>query len=418
MPIFVFEGTDHQGQTIKDEVEAASTEEAVTKIRDMGYWPTNIREKARKRRAAAPSRPGARKKTFTVGRVRRKDLTTFTRQLSTLQDAGLPILRSIRILEGQLRPGVLKNALMGVQEEVEGGATFSEALGKFPRAFDRLYVNMVRAGEAGGVLETVLNRLAEFREKAWRLRKKIIGAMVYPITVITFAALIVTFIMVYIVPKFEEIFVEFEVPLPALTKFVIGAARSMRFRWPYFVIPAIVIPILYKVVRVTRVGRYVVDFIKLHLPLFGTIANKSVVSRFARTLGTLVASGVPILEALNITRDTCGNEVVARAIGKVHDSIREGETMEEPLRQSKICDEMVVNMVAVGEETGELDRMLIKVSDTYDDDVDTAVESMTSLLEPLMVVTLALIVGTIVISLFMPLIQLISSMSGGAGRGG
>ena len=416
MPIFVFEGTDHQGQTIKDEVEAASTEDAVTKIRDMGYWPTNIREKARKRRAAPP-RPGARKKTFTVGRVRRRDLTTFTRQLSTLQDAGLPILRSIRILEGQLRPGVLKNALMGVQEEVEGGATFSEALGKFPRAFDRLYVNMIRAGEAGGVLETVLNRLAEFREKAWRLRKKIIGAMVYPITVITFAALIVTFIMVYIVPKFEEIFEEFEVPLPGLTKFVIGLARSMRFRWPYFVIPAIVLPIIYKVVRVTRVGRYVVDFIKLHLPLFGTISNKSVVSRFARTLGTLIASGVPILEALNITRDTCGNEVVARAIGKVHDSIREGETMEEPLRQSKICDEMVVNMVAVGEETGELDRMLIKVSDTYDEDVDAAVESMTSLLEPLMVVTLALIVGTIVISLFMPLIHLISSMSGGAGRG-
>ena len=416
MPLFVFEGTDQQGQTIKDEVEAATTEEAVAKIRDMGYWPTNIRERARKRRA--PARPGGRKRTFTIGRVRRKDLTTFTRQLSTLQDAGLPILRSLRILEGQLRPGVLKNSLMGVQEEVEGGSTFSEALGKFPRAFDRLYVNMVRAGEIGGVLESVLSRLAEFREKAWRLRKKIIGSMVYPITVITFAVLIVTAIMLYIVPRFEEIFKDFGVLLPPITRFVIGTARSLRFGWFYFVIPAILLPIGYKLLRMTHMGRYGIDFVKLHLPLFGTIVNKSVVSRFTRTLGTLVASGVPILEALNITRDTCGNEVVARAIGKVHDSIREGESMEDPLRQSKVCDEMVVNMVAVGEETGELDRMLLKVSDTYDDDVDVAVEGLTSLLEPLMIVILAVIIGTIVISLFAPLISLITEMSGGQSGAG
>ncbi|KPJ62822.1 MAG: pilus assembly protein PilC [Planctomycetes bacterium DG_23] len=412
MPLFVFEGTDQQGQTVRDEVEAETTEEAVAKIRDMGYWPTNIREKARKR--GVPSRPGARKKSFAIGRVRRKDLTTFTRQLSTLQDAGLPILRSLRILEGQLRPGVLKNSLMGVQEEVEGGATLSEALAKFPRAFDRLYVNMVRAGEAGGVLETVLNRLAEFREKAWRLRKKIIGSMVYPVTVITFATLIVTGIMLFIVPRFEEIFLDFEVELPALTRFIVGTARSLRFRWFYFVIPLLVLPIGYKLVRLTHIGRYSLDFVKLHLPLFGTIINKSVVSRFARTLGTLVASGVPILEALNITRDTCGNEVVARAMSNVHDSIREGETMEEPLRQSKVCDDMVVNMVAVGEETGELDRMLLKISDTYDDDVDAAVEGLTSLLEPLMIVILAVIVGTIVISLFMPLISLINKMGDAA----
>jgi len=412
MPLFVFEGTDQQGQTVRDEVEAETTEEAVAKIRDMGYWPTNIREKARKR--GVPPRPGARKKSFAIGRVRRKDLTTFTRQLSTLQDAGLPILRSLRILEGQLRPGVLKNSLMGVQEEVEGGATLSEALAKFPRAFDRLYVNMVRAGEAGGVLETVLNRLAEFREKAWRLRKKIIGSMVYPVTVITFATLIVTGIMLFIVPRFEEIFLDFEVELPALTRFIVGTARSLRFRWFYFVIPLLVLPIGYKLVRLTHIGRYSLDFVKLHLPLFGTIINKSVVSRFARTLGTLVASGVPILEALNITRDTCGNEVVARAMSNVHDSIREGETMEEPLRQSKVCDDMVVNMVAVGEETGELDRMLLKISDTYDDDVDAAVEGLTSLLEPLMIVILAVIVGTIVISLFMPLISLINKMGDAA----
>jgi len=307
---------------------------------------------------------------------------------------------------------VLKNTLVSVADDVEGGMTFSEALGKHPKAFDKLYVNMVRAGEIGGVLDAILQRLADFREKAQRLKKKIIGAMIYPVVVILVAGGILAGILTFIVPKFKEIFMEFEVPMPAMTMMLLDASDFLKYHWYWGVAGIVGMVVFVKAIGATTGGRYIIDKIKLKLPLFGTIINKSVISRFTRTLGTLVASGVPILEALNITKETAGNAVIARALGNVHDSIREGESIAEPLAQSKVCDDMVVNMIDVGEETGDLDKMLLKIADQYDDDVDSAVAGLSSLIEPLMIVTLGAGVGFIVISLFLPLITLMNNLGG------
>ena len=411
MPVFQYQALNAAGQEVKGEVEAATSAEAINKIRELQYYPTSVAEKGgRRRRGAAPGAPAARKKALTIGGVRTKHLTQFTRQLSTLVDAGLPIVRSVRILENQLRPGVLKNALMDVSDDIEGGATFSEALAKHPKAFDRLYCNMVKAGEAGGVLDVILQRLADFKEKSEKLKRKIIGAMIYPVVVISIAAGILSFIMYWIIPKFEEMFVEFEVELPQMTRLLIKISHWIRVNYLFLLLTPVIFFIALKLIRKNRGGRYVVDLIKMRIPLFGQIVNKSSVSRFSRTLGTLIASGVPILEALNIVRDTTGNEVLARAVTQVHDSIREGETVAEPLRQSRVCDDMVINMVDVGEQTGDLDKMLIKVADSYDEEVDTMVSSMVSILEPMLIVFLGFTVGFIVISLFLPLVALMQNL--------
>jgi len=412
MATYRFEAMNAQGQSIKDEIEAVSEEEAIEKIRAQKLFPTSIKQKVDRRGTTVAGGPRKRKATLTIGGVSNKQLTTFTRQLSTLQDAGLPIVRSLRILEGQLKPGVLKNVLIGVGDDVEGGMTLSEAMAKHPKAFDKLYVNMVRAGEIGGVLDAILQRLADFREKAQRLKKQIISAMIYPIAVIVVAGGILWGIMTFIVPKFKAMFDELDVILPAMTQMLIAASDFIAHKWYWGFAGVLGIFVFVKVIGATSGGRYTIDKIKLKLPLFGTIISKSVIARFTRTLGTLVASGVPILEALNITKETAGNAVVARAIGHVHDSIREGESIAEPLAQSKICDDMVVNMIDVCEETGDLDKMLLKIADQYDDDVDAAVAGMTSLIEPLMIIFLGLIVGFIVISLFFPLIQLMNSLGG------
>jgi len=415
MPVFRFEAMNAQGQSVKDEVEAANSEEAIQKIRGRNLFPTNVSEKkaAKKKKGAAPASGATpRRKTMAIGGVSSRQLTTFTRQLSTLQDAGLPVVRSVKILEGQMKPGVLKNSLIDVADDVEGGSTFSEALAKHPRVFDKLYVNMIRAGEIGGVLDQILQRLADFREKAQKLKKQIIGAMIYPVVVILVAGGILTAIMVYIVPKFKKMFDELDVELPAMTKMLIESSHFLQYRAYWIPIIAFGYFVLIKAIGATRGGRYAIDKVKLKLPVFGVIITKSTISRFARTLGTLITSGVPILEALNIVKETCGNAVVARAVSNVHDSIREGESIAGPLAQSKVCDDMVVNMIEVGEETGDLDKMLIKIADTYDDDVDAAVAGMTSLIEPVMIVILGCCVGFIVISLFMPLIKLMGSMGG------
>jgi len=409
MAKFTFEAMNNQGQAIKDEVDAASTEDAIAKIRSKGYFPTNVREKGGQKKAGAGG--GKKKKgAFTIGGVSASALTTFTRQLSTLQDAGLPIVRSLKILEAQLKPGVLKNCVGAVAEDVEGGSTLSEAMGKHPKAFDKLYVNMVKAGEAGGVLDTILERLAEFREKAQRLKKKIMGAMIYPAAVISIAGGIVTGILIFIVPKFQQMFEEMDIELPGLTQFLIDFSSLLATRWYLIPIVPATIFALYKIIGMNKYGKYGLDWMQFKVPLFGTLANKSTVSRFCRTLGTLIASGVPILEALNIVRETTGNACMVNAITKVHDSIREGENIADPLRQSKVTDEMVVNMIDVGEETGELDKMLTKVADTFDEEIDVIVESLTSLIEPIMIIFMGGTVGTIVIALFMPLIKLMGSM--------
>ena len=418
MPTYTFQAMNSKGDEVRDEIEASSQEEAVNKIRDLGLFPTRVRQKAARRTTTAAAKPAARRKSgaLTIGGVSNKQLCMFTRQLSTLQDAGLPLVRSLKILEAQMKPCKLKDVVAEVADDVESGSTFSESLAKHPKAFDRLYVNMVRAGEAGGVLDTILERLAEFKEKARRLKRKIVGAMIYPVAVITIATSILIIIMVYIVPKFKDIFASFDAKLPAMTVLLISTATALKEYILLIVLFPVGLYVLIKLVRRTRGGRYFMDNVKLHLPVFGSIVSKSTVSRFSRTLGTLISSGVPILEALNIVRDTTGNEVVARAIGKVHDSIREGDTIAEPLRASGVVDEVVVNMIDVGEETGELDKMLIKVADNYDDEVDTLVASMMSLMEPLIIVFLGTAVAFIVISLFLPLVELMTHVGTQTGQ--
>ncbi|MCC7351579.1 MAG: type II secretion system F family protein [Phycisphaerales bacterium] len=422
MPTYAFEAMNSSGQEVRDEIDAASSEEAIAKIRGKGYFPTKVREKAAKKsvkkKEAGPISTSKRKMPISFGGVPRKQLVTFTRQLSTLQDAGLPILRSLQILEQQQRPGLLKAIIGGVADEVEGGGTLSEAMAKYPKAFDKLYVNMINAGEAGGVLDLILARLADFMEKAARLKKKVVGAMIYPTVVITIAVGIVSMIMIFVIPKFEQIFRDFGTKLPGVTQLLLTISNwfAKDYGWAYVLFSPIIFFILIKLIRMSDGGKYFVDAVKLKIPILGGIMAKSSIARFTRTLGTLISAGVPILDAINITKETAGNEVYSRALSKVHDAIREGESMADPLRATKVCDAIVVNMIDVGEETGDLDKMLIKVADNYDADVDVLVSSLISILEPVMVVVLGLIVGFIVIALFSPMISLIQAVSGPGGK--
>ncbi len=426
MPTFAYEALNAAGKPQKGTIDAASSEEAVQRIKSQGFFPTSVREQKVKKAAAAGDGAKMKKKAkagggFAIGGVGQKQLTTFTRQLSTLQDAGLPLLRSLQILEGQLKPGLLKNILTGVCEEVEGGSSLSEAMAKYPKAFDRLFVKMVNAGEIGGVLDIILQRLAEFMEKSQRLKRKIKGAMVYPIVVILIAGLILTAIMVFIIPKFEEIFRDFGVKLPFLTVWLIDTSRWVAGTRPGQQIPGFIFVaiapfaavIFWKMIRKAGPGKAATDTMLLWSPIFGKLIRKTTIARFTRTLGTLISAGVPILEAIMITAETSGNYVFEKALKKVHDSIREGESFAGPLRESKTCDAIVVNMIDVGEETGEMDVMLLKIADNYDEEVDVAVASLVSLLEPLMVVVLGGIVGTIVVAMFLPLVAMINSLQGG-----
>jgi type IV pilus assembly protein PilC len=421
MGTFAYEAMNSSGQEVKDEIDAASTEEAISKIRQKGYFPTKVREKAQKKLQkkkggavgdAAPLQK-KRKMPISIGGVARKQLVQFTRQLSTLQDAGLPILRSLQILEQQQKPGLLKAIIGGVTDEVEGGGTLSDAMSKFPKAFDKLYVNMINAGEMGGVLDLILARLADFMEKAAKLKKKVIGAMIYPAVVISIAVGVVSLIMIVVIPKFEGIFRDFKTDLPAPTKLLLAISRwfANDYGWAYVLISPIVFVGLVKLIQLSEGGKYLVDAVKLKIPILGGILGKTAIARFTRTLGTLISAGVPILDAINITKETCGNEVYTRALAKVHDAIREGESMADPLRATKVCDAIVVNMIDVGEETGDLDKMLIKVADNYDSDVDVLVSSLIIILEPVMVVVLGVIVGFIVVALFMPMVSLIETIS-------
>ena len=429
MPTYAYEALNSAGKPQKGTVEAPTSEEAIQHIKGKGFFPTAVREQKIKGAAAGPDSGRAKKKkkksfdlNISIGGVGRKKLTMFTRQLSTLQDAGLPLLRSLHILEGQQRPGLLKSILGNVSEDVEAGTTLSDAMARQPKAFDRLYCKMVNAGEIGGVLDVILQRLADFMEKAQRLRRRVIGAMIYPVVVILIATVIVTGIMIFVIPKFQEIFDDFEVELPALTIWLVDASMWMAGRLsPGQVVPGAIwvlgspffIWIFFWLIRKTGPGRAATDIVRLKIPVAGGLMKKTAIARFTRTLGTLISAGVPILEAIMITRDTSGNYVFERALTKVHDSIREGETFAGPLRESKVCDAIVVNMIDVGEETGDLDTMLMKIADNYDEEVDVAVQGLISLLQPLLVVVLGVLIGTIVLALFLPLVKMIESVSGG-----
>ena len=429
MPSYAYTALDARGQEVSDTLEAGNENEAIAALRQAGYYPTSVMEAgkaakaARGKTAAAPKAkaPGLKKEIniripfLERKTIKPKTLMIFTRPLATLIDSGLPLLRGLNVLGKQEPDPVLRKTIGKLADSVQGGSTFSDGLAQHPKIFNKLYINMVKAGELGGVMELVLVRLADFQEKAQKLKNKVVSAMFYPIIVLVIAVAIMAFLLVYIVPKFEQIFADMlgGKPLPALTEFVIGTSRFFQNQWYLILGALIVFVVAYNLAGRTEKGLAIIDAIKLRIPLFGDLIKKGAISRFSRTLGTLVTSGVPILQALNITRDTAGNVVLSNAIQKVHDSVKEGESIVSPLEKSGIFPPMVVSMIDVGEETGQLPEMLLKVADVYDDEVDNTVAGLTSLLEPIMIVFLAVVVGTIVIALFLPLISIISGLQGG-----
>lgn len=427
MAKFRFKAVDSQGKEVLSTVEAESQSAAIEKIRAMrltpkaiGVVPDEGSEAAAAAAAAAQAKPkrkgggniSIKMPKFLRGGVKTKDLMVFTRQLATLVDAGLPLLRGLRVLHRQCQNEVLKEALAGMIETVETGNTFSESLANYPKIFNHLYVNMVKAGEAGGVLETVLNRLAEFMEKAEKIKNKVKGAMTYPIVVLIAAVGIVIFLMLAVIPKFQQIFDDLMggEGMPALTSFVIGLSEWVQQYWLFLLAGIVGAVVLFKIFSKTPLGAQVNDRIALRAPVFGQLTQKTIVARLTRTLGTLLSSGVPVLQALSIVKDTTGNLLMAKALQAVHDSVKEGEGMTAPLGACGEFPPMVVSMVEVGEETGALPEMLIRVANTYDDEVDNAVAAMTSIIEPIMIIFLAVVVGGIVIAMFMPLISIIGTI--------
>jgi type IV pilus assembly protein PilC len=419
---------DSSGKEKKGRMEAANEQAINAALKEQGMFPTTIKEDKASSGAKKNARPAAGgpagakpKKSFmdmklSLGSpaVKTKDLTIITRQIAILLDAGLPLVRSLRTLEKQAKNPAVKKVMKEAADSVEGGSTFSEALSQHPKTFDKLYLNMIRAGEAAGAMEVILDRLAKFMEKAAKLAGKIKAAMIYPTVVLTIALMITSGLMIFIVPKFEKIFSELlgGTALPPLTQFVIGISNIMQKQFiPVSIILGIVW-FIYTLLGKTKKGRYWIDWVKYRAPLLGPIISKSSIARFSRTLGTLMSSGVPLLQALQIVRDTSGNEVVASGIQKVHDAVKEGEGVAPPLAATKIFPDMVISMIEVGEETGKLPDMLEKIAETYDEEVDNAVDVLTSMIEPLMIIFLAVVVGTIVIALFMPLIAIINQLGG------
>ncbi|MBF0243874.1 MAG: type II secretion system F family protein [Planctomycetes bacterium] len=347
---------------------------------------------------------------ITIGGVSQKELTGFTRQFATLANAGLSAIRSLDILINQLKPGVLKKALRSVKEEVEQGTPLSDAMSHQPKAFDTLYVNMIRAGETGGILSLILNRLADFREKAQKMASEIKSAMIYPAAVVIIAVSIVSAIVYFIVPQFEKMFKEMNIELPALTLALLYISNLLQNEAWKPVVGIIVFFVTLTILKKTQRGRYWIDYLKLFMPIFGMIIRKSSVSRFCRTQGTLMDSGVPILEALSIMRNASGNEVLGSAIDLMVVAVKQGEPITKPMYKSRIFDEMTISMLEVGDEAGELPKMLTNVADNFDTEVDAMVAGMKSLIEPILIVGLGGAVGFIVIALFMPLIELMNSL--------
>lgn len=411
MPKYAYKALNKEGKEVFGIVQADSQALAINDVRSLGLYPTTVRE-ARKsdERRARKEKKGLNELYF--GGVKTKELVVMTRQLSTLIDAGLPLLRSLNVLIAQLKPCKLRDILREISSDIQQGTTFSEALAKHPKQFDRLYVNMVKAGEVGGMLEAVLQRLAIFMERRAALIRRVKGAMIYPVAVLIIAAGIVAFLLVKVVPVFAEIFEEFGGELPAPTKFLIACGDFMLYKW-WILVSAIAWTLIgFKLLMKSKTVKRVNDRVVLKIPLVGDLVTKVAVARFSRTLGTLITSGVPILQALRITKETISNEVIQNAVDKVHDSIKEGDTIAAPLDETKVFPPMVVNMIDVGEETGALDQMLMKVADIYDAEVEAAVEAMLQLMEPAIIIILGGIIGFIVISLYLPIFTLGDQISG------
>ena len=439
MATFQYIAKDSAGNEQRGTVEAGDRNAAIAAVRAQGLLPTALGEvKSAAPAAKAPPKKGAkgapkaapkkgglnkdikiniRMPKFLQGRIKTKVLTQFTRQLATLVNAGLPLMRGIEVLKRQMKDARMLEALNGISDNIAAGGTFSESLTAYPKIFDKLYVNMVKAGEAGGVLEVVLGRLAEFAEKSEKIKNKVKGAMIYPIVVLLAAVGITGFLLVAVIPKFQQVFNDMlgGKELPAVTQFVIDASEFVQANGLQIAIAIAALIVMVKVIGRTDKGAYFFDVIKLRAPVIGTLAQRSAVSKFTRTLGTLLSSGVPILQSLMITRATTGNRVLTKAIQDVHDSVKEGESMTQPLSQCKVFPPMVTSMVEVGEETGALADMLTRIANTYDDEVDNAVAGLTAAIEPVLIIFLAVVVGTIVIAMFLPMVSIIGSVSGGAG---
>ncbi len=397
MPVFLWEGKNRKNEIVKGDMEAASVLVVKNNLRRMRIEPVKVKKKPKDLFENV---------SFLQPRVTQKDVILFARQFSTMIDAGLPIIQCLDILHSQQENKTFKKMLRKIKESVEGGMTLAEALKKYPKEFDDLFVNMVAAGEAGGILDVILRRLAAYLEKAAKLKSKVKGALTYPIVVMIIAVLVVAVILVFVIPVFEEMFSDFGADLPAFTQFVMNLSYIVKSKIHYLIGALVLFIFAFKRFYNTERGRILVDNMMLRLPVIGMLLRKVAVARFSRTMGTMLGSGVAILEALDIVGKTAGNKTVERAVYKVRAGIAEGRTMAAPLLESGVFPPMVCQMISVGESTGALDAMLGKIADFYDEEVDQAVENLTSLIEPFMLVFLGVVVGGLVISMYLPIFKM------------
>ena len=399
MPVFKWQGKNRQGEVIRGQMEAASAAVAVLNLRKQQIVPIHVK----------PEKAKSSGFSFTFAqKITEKEVAVFTRQLATMIDSGLPLVQSLEILANQQENKTFKDTLLAVKTEVEGGSTFSDALRKHPKAFDDLYTNLVTAGEIGGTLDIILNRLSQYMEKSIALKKRVKGAMVYPAAILGVSVLVVVVLLVFVIPVFEKMFAGFGSALPVPTQVIIIISNFMKANILYMIAGVIGLVFLFRRYYRTEPGRKVVDRLLLKLPVFGDLLLKIATARFTRTLGTLVSSGVPILDGLLITARASGNKVIEEAIMKTRVSISEGKTIAEPLEQSEVFSGMVVQMIGVGESTGSLDAMLNKIADFYDEEVDATVAALTSLLEPLIMVVLGVLIGGMMVAMYLPIFKMAS----------
>ena len=404
MPTFTYEGKTLSGETRKGEIDAANLAVASATLRRQQIITSKLAEK--KAGGFALKIPGL------GGKVTTKEIVIFTRQFATMIDAGLPLVQCLEILSNQQQNQLFKTTLTEVKKSVEGGSTFADALRKHPKIFDDLYVNLVAAGEVGGILDTILNRLAGFMEKSEKLKGKIKGALMYPLVICIIASIVVAVLLLYVVPIFQNMFADFGSALPAPTQFVVNLSEGLKKYWWLFAGIITGVGVGFRQFYHTARGRVIVDDIVLKLPVFGDLIRKTGVARFTRTMATMMASGVPILEALEIVAKTAGNKTIESAIMKTRTALSQGKTLAEPLAETKVFPSMVVQMIAVGESTGALDTMLSKIADFYEEEVDQAVDTLMSLIEPVLMAFLGVVVGGLVITMYLPIFKLAGAAGG------
>lgn len=400
MATFAYSARNWDGKVISNEMEGDSKEAVVQKLREKGFFVTQIKEK---RSRAALSM-------FGMGKVGTKEVAIFAQMFSVMIGSGVPLVRCLSILQVQMENPAFSKVIGTIRTDVEGGMTFSSALGKHPQVFDHLFVNLVKAGEAGGILDKILERLAGYLEKAEDLKSKVKGAMTYPVVVVSIAILVVVALIMFVLPQFKSIFQSMNVELPFVTELLLATSDVFQAYW-FIILPGMgLVPVCIMHFFKTSQGQRIWDTNILRVPAFGLMMRKVAVARFTRTLGTMISSGVPILQSLEVTAATAGNIVIKEAVDKTRASIREGESIAEPLKQSQVFPPMVVQMISVGEETGELDKMLMKIAEFYDTEVDNAVKGLTSVIEPIVIVFMGVVIGGIVLAVFMPMLKLVNNV--------